>query len=136
MVYAELLDQYVQCMSDTVDVCQKPQILADTHLRRPVCDEVGGTSIGKSKVSDRVDRRVMFRESFFSMMHDCDHARPCVDDTTDVACTFMLTSSRRIHTNRTITRHPPAAAQTLRRRSSRDSNFESRDSGLVGGRFI
>ena len=33
LVYAELLDQYVQCMSGTIDMCQKPQIRSDTHLR-------------------------------------------------------------------------------------------------------
>ena len=47
MVYAELLDQYVQCMSDTIDMCQKPQILSYTHIRRPMRDEMDGTSIGK-----------------------------------------------------------------------------------------
>ena len=45
MVHAEVFDQYVQYMSDTRDVCQKPQIRSDTHLRRPKCDEVGGTII-------------------------------------------------------------------------------------------
>ena len=47
MVYAELFDQYVQYMSDTRGVCQKPLIPSDTHLRYHKCDEMGGTSIGK-----------------------------------------------------------------------------------------
>ncbi len=84
MVYAELFDQYVQCMSDTIDMCQKPQIRSDTHLRRPIRDEMDGTS--------------MFGLSFFSMIHGCDHARPCVDGTTCVTCTLMRISSGCIHT--------------------------------------
>ncbi len=64
--------------------------------------------------------------SLFSMMHGCELARPCVDGTTCVACTLMRISSRRINVNRTMTRHPPAAAETPPCRSSRDSNFESR----------
>ena len=78
----------------------------------------------------------MFGNSFFSMMHGCDHARSCVNGTTDATCTLMFICSRRIHTNHTMTRHPPAAAETLPRRSSRDSNFESRVDDPVGGRFI
>ncbi len=69
----------------------------------------------------------MFGLSFFSMIHGCDHARPCVDGTTCVICTLMRISSRRIHTNHTMTRHLSAAAETLCRRSSCDSIFESRD---------
>ncbi len=118
MVYAELFDQYVQYMSDTIDVCQKLQILSDTHFRRPIYDEVGGTSIGKSKVSDRAYRSFMFGGSCFSVMHDCDPARPCVNDTTDATCTMMLISSRRLHTNHTMTRHPSVAAGAPSRRSS------------------
>ena len=78
----------------------------------------------------------MFGISFFSMMHGCDRARPCVDGTTCVACTLMRISSRRINVNHTMTRHPPAAAETPPRRSSRDSNFESRIDDPVGERFI
>ncbi len=46
-VSVEVCYQYVQCMSDTIDVYQKPQIHPDIHLRRPICDEMGGTNIGK-----------------------------------------------------------------------------------------
>ncbi len=40
----------------------------------------------------------MFGLSFFSMIHGCDHARPCVDGTTCVTCTLMRISSGCIHT--------------------------------------
>ena len=50
-------DQYIQYMSDTRDVCQKPEIHSDTHIRKPMHDEMGGTSIAKSKVSDMLYRR-------------------------------------------------------------------------------
>ncbi len=73
MVYAKLFDQYVQYMSDTIDRCQKPLIRSYTHLRSPIRDEMGRTSIWKSKVSERAYRRFMFGNSFFSMMQDCDH---------------------------------------------------------------
>ncbi len=136
LVYAEHLDQYVQYTSDTIYICQKPQILSNTHLRRPVRDEVGRTSIGKSKVSYRVHRIFVFGFSFFSMMYGCDCVRPCVDGTTGVICTLMCISSRRLHTNHTMMRHLPAVAEILPCRSSRDSNFESRVYDPVGGRFI
>ena len=47
LVYAEVFDQYVQYMSDTRDVCQKPQIRSNTHLRMSIYYEMGGTSIEK-----------------------------------------------------------------------------------------
>ena len=136
MVYAELFDQYVQYMSDTRGVCQKPLIPSDTHLRYHKCDEMGGTSIGKRKVSERPYRRFMFGISFFSMMQDCDHARPCVDGTTCATCTLIFICSRCIHTRHTMMYHPPAAAEALHHRSSWDSNFDSRVDDPVGGRFI
>ena len=102
LVYAEVFDQYVQYMSDTRDIYQKPQIRSDTHLRRSIRDEMGGTSIGKSKFSERAYRRFMSGVLFFSVMHDCDTARPYVDGTTGAICTLMLTSSHRLHTNHTM----------------------------------
>ncbi len=126
MVYAELFDQYVQYMSDTRGVCQKPLIPSDTHLRYHKYDEMGGTSIGKWKVSERAYRIFMFGISFFSMMQDCDHTRPYVDGTADATYTLMFICSRRIHTNHTMMYHPPAAAEALPRRSSRLQLWEPR----------
>ena len=78
----------------------------------------------------------MFGNSSFSTMHGCERVRPCVDGTTDATCTLMSICSRLIHVDHTMTRHPPAAEETLRRRSSQDSNFESRVDDPVGGGFI
>ena len=133
---AEVSDQCIQCMSDTRDMYQKLQMRSDTHLRRPVHDEMGGTRIWKSKVSERGYRRFMCGDLFSSVMNDCDRARPCSNGTTDATCTLMFICSRRIHTNNTMTCHLSAAADALRHRSSWDSIFESRDDGLVGGRYI
>ncbi len=78
----------------------------------------------------------MCGDFFSSVMNDCDRARPCSNDTTDATWTLMPVSSRHINANRTMTRHQSEPADVQCRRSSRDSNFESRVDDPVGGRFI
>ncbi len=136
LAYAEVSDQCIQCMSDTRDMYQKLQMRSDTNLRRPVYDEMGGTRMWKLKYSEKAYMRFMSGDLFSSVMNDCDCARPCVNGTRDVACMLISTSSRRNNVNHTMTHHQSGPTDIQGRRSSRDSNFESRVDGPVGGGFI
>ncbi len=78
----------------------------------------------------------MCGDLFLSVMNDCDRARPCNNGTTDATCTLMPVSSRRFNANRTATRHQSHPTDAHGRRSSRDSDSESRVDDNVGEIFI
>jgi hypothetical protein len=101
LAYAEVSDQYMPYVLYSNDMCQKRQMRSDSHLRRPVYDEMGETRTWKSKYSEKAYRRFMSGDLFSSVMNDCDRARPSSNGTTDVACRLMLVSQRRINVNHT-----------------------------------
>ena len=72
----------------------------------------------------------------FSVMHDCDHTRPCVNGTTDATCTLVLILICRLMMNCPMARHHSLIEILNGIMLMGDSTFESRDGGPVGGGFI